>query len=109
PRIQAIPWEENALRFQLGHVDLVVNATSLGLTQADPSPLPARMIEPHLMIYDTIYAKKQGTPLVRAGGEAGANAADGRSMLLHQGALAFEIWFGGEAPLEAMRAALETA
>jgi shikimate dehydrogenase len=34
---------------------------------------------------------------------------EGRAMLLHQGAAAFEIWTGGTAPLEIMRAALERA
>jgi shikimate 5-dehydrogenase len=34
---------------------------------------------------------------------------EGRSMLLHQGADAFEIWTGKPAPLEVMRVALEQA
>ena len=46
------------------------------------------------------------TPFVAAAMEAGARAANGLSMLLHQGALAFEIWFGRDAPIDAMRAAL---
>jgi shikimate dehydrogenase len=105
PRLQAILWEESAFRFQIANVDLVVNATSLGLDRADASPIPARLLAPHLMIYDTIYSS-QRTPFVSAALEAGARAANGQSMLLHQGALAFEIWFGREARLEAMRAAL---
>lgn len=105
PRLQAIPWEESAFRFQIGNVDLVVNATPLGLNRGDPSPIPSRLLEPHLMIYDTVYADAR-TPFVSAASEAGARAANGLSMLLHQGALAFEIWFGREAPLEAMREAL---
>ena len=106
PRLHAIPWEENAFRFQLSHVDLVVNATSLGLNAGDASPIPARLLEPHLMIYDTVYAQDRQSPLVTAAHEAGARVASGLSMLLHQGALAFEIWFGGEAPIDAMRAAI---
>lgn len=105
PRLQAIPWEENAFRFQIGNVDLVVNATPLGLNRGDVSPIPSRLIEPHLLIYDTVYSE-QRTPLVLTAGEAGARAANGLSMLLHQGALAFEIWFGREAPIDAMREAL---
>ena len=108
PRLQAIPWEENALRFQLSNSDLVVNATPLGLKHSDPSPIPSRLLEPHLLVYDTIYARDRATPLVRAARDVEARAADGRSMLLHQGALAFEIWFGRQAPLDAMRGALET-
>ena len=105
PRLQAIAWEESAFRFQIGNVDLIINATPLGLNRADPSPIPARLLAPHLMIYDTIYTSEQ-TPLISAAIEAGARGANGLSMLLHQGALAFEIWFGREAPVDVMRKAL---
>jgi shikimate dehydrogenase len=52
------------------------------------------------MIYDPIY-KQTPTQL-----RAGARGANGLTMLLHQGALAFELWFDRSAPLGAMRAAL---
>jgi shikimate dehydrogenase len=104
-RLQAIPWEERAFQFQIANVDLIVNATPVGLNHGDPSPIPSRLLAPHVMVYDTIYTDKR-TPLVSAAIEAGARATNGLSMLLHQGALAFEIWFQREAPLEVMRAAL---
>jgi shikimate dehydrogenase len=106
PRLQAIPSEESAFRFQLGNVDLVVNATPIGLNRENAAPIPARLLEPNLMIYDTVYAQDRQSPFVIAATEAGARAASGLSMLLHQGALAFEIWFGREAPLGVMRAAI---
>jgi shikimate dehydrogenase len=105
PRLQAVAWEEAAIRFQIGNVDLIVNATPLGLKRTDLSPIPARLLAPHVVVYDTIYSDKR-TPFVSAAIEAGARGANGLSMLLHQGALAFEIWFEREAPLEAMRKAL---
>ena len=105
PRLQAIPWEEAAIRFQIAHLDLIVNATPLGLNRSDPSPIPARLLAPHLMIYDTVYGEGR-TSLVSGAIEAGARAANGLAMLLYQGALAFEIWFEREAPIEAMREAL---
>ena len=104
-RLQAIALEEAALRFQVANVDLVVNATPLGLNRNDPLPVPARLIEPHLMIYDTVYSSMP-TAFVSGAVESGARAADGLSMLLHQGALAFEIWFDRPAPIAAMRKAL---
>jgi shikimate dehydrogenase len=105
PRLQAIQWEEAAIRFQIAHLDLIVNATLLGLNRSDPSPIPARLLAPHLMVYDTVYREGR-TPFVAAAIEAGARATNGFSMLLHQGALAFEIWFEREAPIEPMREAL---
>jgi len=104
-RLQAIALEETAIRFQIGHVDLIVNATPIGLNRGDASPIPARVLAPHLMVYDTIYSAER-TPFVSAATEAGARGANGLSMLLHQGALAFEIWFQREAPIEVMRKAL---
>lgn len=104
-RLQAIAWDEASIRFQIAHLDLIVNATVLGMNRNDPSPIPARLLAPHLMIYDTVY--QQGhTSFVSAAIEAGARAANGLSMLLYQGALAFEIWFEREAPIVAMRQAL---
>jgi shikimate dehydrogenase len=104
-RLQAIALEEAAIRFQIGNVDLVVNTTPVGLNRGDASPIPARLLAPHLMIYDTIYSAER-TPLLSAAVEAGARGANGLSMLLHQGALAFEIWFQREAPIDVMRKAL---
>ena len=104
-RLQTIAWDEGAFPFQIANVDLIVNATPLGLNRSDPSPIPARLLAPHLMIYDAVYSDKR-TPFVSAALEAGARAANGLSMLLHQGALAFEIWFEREAPIDVMRAAL---
>lgn len=104
-RLQAILWEEPSIRFQIAHLDLIVNATPLGLNRSDSSPIPARLLAPHLMIYDTVYGDSR-TGFVSAAVEAGARAANGLTMLLHQGALAFEIWFEREAPIEVMRQAL---
>lgn len=104
-RLQAVAWDETAFRFQIANVDLVVNATPLGLNPGDAAPIPARLLAPHLMIYDTIYSRGQ-TAFLAAAIQAGARASNGLSMLLHQGALAFELWFEREAPLDAMRKAL---
>ncbi|MEY2489613.1 MAG: quinate/shikimate dehydrogenase [Verrucomicrobiota bacterium] len=104
-RLQAVPWDEASLRFQLTNTDLVVNATSVGMKRSDPPLIPASLLAPHLMIYDTIYTPAR-TSLLGAAADAGALGANGLSMLLHQGALSFEIWFGRKAPLDVMRAAL---
>lgn len=101
-RVAVIPWEEEAIRAQLPEIDLVVNATSIGLQLRDASPIPARSLAPHLMVFDTVYIPGK-TALIRAAEQAGARATDGRSMLLYQGAAAFELWFDRSAPIEPMR------
>jgi shikimate dehydrogenase len=57
------------------------------------------------MVFDCVYGPSK-TSLLRAADEAGARRAHGLSMLLHQGALSFSIWFDREAPIDVMRAAL---
>jgi shikimate dehydrogenase len=104
-RLQAVELDEAALRFQIANADLVVNATPLGLHRGDSAPVPARLLAPHLMVYDTVYGNGP-TAFVSSAIDAGARAANGLSMLLHQGALAFEIWFDRAAPIDAMRKAL---
>lgn len=85
--------------------DLIVNTTSIGLHPDDPSILPANCIHPHSKIYDTIY-KPAVTPLLRTAQAQGCHTQNGFSMLLHQGAIAFQIWFPHTSPLSLMRAAL---
>ena len=104
-RLEVAPWDESILRAQLAQTDLVIHCTPIGLKRTDPSPLSSAILQPHLMIYDTVYTSSR-TKLMLAADEVGARAANGLSMLLYQGALAFEIWFDRPAPLEAMRTAL---
>lgn len=89
-------------------VDLVLNATSLGLKSADPLPLPpgAFDLRQTRAVYDMIYRPAE-TPLLQAARAAGCRTANGLGMLLYQGAEALEIWTGQPAPLAAMRTALE--
>jgi shikimate dehydrogenase len=104
-RLEAVPWDEAAIRAQLADIDLIVNATPLGMNASDPAPIPARLLLPHHIVFDCVYGPSK-TALLRAADEAGARGANGLSMLLHQGARSFSIWFNREAPLEAMRSAI---
>jgi len=104
-RLEAVPWDEAALRVQLQDVDLIVNATPLGMNPSDPALIATRLLAPHHMVFDAVYGPSK-TALVRAANEAGARGANGLSMLLHQGALSFSIWFDREAPIDVMRGAL---
>src|SRR5437868_12366549 len=104
-RIEAVAWDEWAMRMQLADIDLIVNATPLGMNPSDPAPIPARLLAPHHIVFDCVYGSSK-TALLRAAEEAGARGANGLSMLLYQGALSFSLWFNREAPIEAMRAAI---
>ena len=89
-------------------VDLVINATSLGLRSEDPLPIDAQWLQARRprFVYDMIYRPME-TGLLRAARSAGCRAANGAGMLLHQGTRALELWTGRPAPVGVMRAALE--
>ncbi len=99
----ALPWE--SLQEAIPKVDLVVNATSLGLLGGAP-PIDVAALPETAAILDCVYAAKP-TGIIRAAKARGLKAITGESMLLHQGARAFRIWTGTDAPLEPMRRALE--
>jgi shikimate dehydrogenase len=89
-------------------VDLLLNATSLGLKPGDKSPLNEKrfLVKQARAVYDMIYRPAE-TALLKGARKAGCKTANGLGMLLHQGAKAFEIWTGKPAPLAVMRRALE--
>jgi shikimate dehydrogenase len=88
-------------------VDLLLNATSLGLNSADPSPLSAAefRLSKAAAVYDMIYRPAE-TSLLKAAKATGCRVANGIGMLLHQGAQALELWSGMKAPITIMRDAL---
>jgi shikimate dehydrogenase len=90
-------------------VDLVVNATPLGLKETDPLPLPLEHINGARAALDLVYAPAE-TRWVRLLRQNGLAAQDGRELLVRQGAAAFARFFPGiVAPVEVMRAAVVRA
>jgi shikimate dehydrogenase len=104
-RVQPVPLNDESMRTQISNTDLIVNATNVGLAASDSSPIPSHLLAPHLLVFDTV-CRDGKTLLVRAAEVAGARACDGRTMLLQQGAAAFELWFDRSAPEQAMHDAL---
>jgi shikimate dehydrogenase len=92
-----------------GDCRVLINTTPLGLSPDDAQP-PGRELAPHAAVaLDLVYSAGE-TAWVRALRAAGLRAADGRAMLVCQGALALERWFpGADAPTEIMRAAVDAA
>jgi len=91
-------------------VSLVVNATSCGL---DGNPFETAFLEQlldHLAddgaVLDLVYRREGETELARSAHARGLRAAGGDEMLLLQGAAAFRLFTGANAPLEVMRRAL---
>ncbi len=103
--IIALSFDDPTLEEQCLSCDLIVNTSSVGLRADDPSILPAACLKKSHLVYDTIY-KPAVTPLLAVAGGLGCRTANGLSMLINQGALAFQHWFPGTDPLPVMRRSL---
>lgn len=88
---------------------VLINATPLGLSPNDPAPVPPDVAPAAEVALDLVYAPGE-TRWVQLLRGRGLRAADGRTMLVAQGAAAFERWFPGtKAPREIMRATVDAA
>jgi shikimate dehydrogenase len=88
---------------------VLINSTPLGLNAGDPLPIePARFARAEIAL-DMVYARGE-TSWIRAMRPKVRRAADGRAMLVAQGAAAFARWYPAKpAPVEVMRAAVNAA
>ncbi len=90
-------------------VDVVVNTTAVGMAGGpapDEIPIPVDGLRAGHLVVDIVYQPRI-TPLLSAAGQIGAQTDGGLSMLIGQAALAFELWTGSPAPIEAMTAAVD--
>ena len=90
-------------------IDLVLNATSLGLKPDDALPIDESQfsLANAPAVFDMIYQPAL-TPLLARANDDGCRTANGLGMLLWQGAKALEIWTGQPAPIDVMRTALQS-
>ena len=96
----------------LSAAQLIVNATPVGMwPYEDESPL--RSAFPAGAVAIELVYRPLETRFLRQAAQAGAQTVDGLGMLVHQGAAAFKLWTGRDAPvdlmLEAARHALNGA
>jgi shikimate dehydrogenase len=87
--------------------DILINATSTGMyPNVDETLVTADMMHRGLIVNDIVYEPLQ-TRLLREAKRAGAKTINGLGMLVHQGAMTFEIWIGKRAPVKVMEAAIK--
>jgi shikimate dehydrogenase len=103
--------DEVALPARVREAELLINATSVGMDKGGMdhrSPLPAGVLPERALVCDLIYRPPK-TRLLRDAEAAGLKVQNGLPMLLYQGAEAFSLWTGRDAPVEVMREALRRA
>lgn len=84
-------------------MDIIVNATSLGLKKDDPLPLNPEVLKPEHIYCDIVYPE---TPLMKKAEKIGCKVIGGIGMLVWQAAFAFKIWTQVDAPVEIMKKTL---
>lgn len=95
----------DSLKVLRDRLDILVNATPLGLKETDRLPVDKRLLRKDIFVYDLIYNPSR-TKLVSLAGRNGLKYSNGLGMLLFQGALSFELWTNQEPPVRVMRQAL---
>jgi shikimate dehydrogenase len=101
--VKALELNEKNLEMVLEGADILINATSVGMSpDVDETPVPARLLKPGLIVFDIVYNPIK-TRLLKEAETAGAQTIGGLDMLAWQGAIAFEKWTGRKAPLDLMK------
>ena len=100
------PLKDAVIKSLIKDVDIVINTTSVGMKKSDPPLFDYSLLREDLTVVDIIYNPAE-TKLLKAARKVGAKTVNGLGMLIYQGALAFKIWTGKEAPTEEMKKVLE--
>ncbi len=92
-----------------GKIDIIINATPLGMKGFEQKlPVPEELIESKVVVFDTVYNPPE-TPLIKTAKRKGCKVVYGIDMLVYQGAEAFKIWTGLDAPVDVMKKAAFSA
>lgn len=88
-----LPWADWPAR--LGEMQILINATSLGMGGHDETDWPSILQQAQLglSVADIVYTPLQ-TPLLRAAQQRGLRTVEGLGMLLYQARAGFHAWFG---------------
>ncbi len=102
--IRTLGWNADELEQAVSEADVLINTTPVGM-YPDTGRMPP--VNPHwfhsrLVVCDVVYNPIE-TELLRQAAARGLKTVDGIGMFVHQGALAFRLFTGVEAPLDVMR------
>ena len=85
PNISVVDWGDQ-LEF-----DMIINATSLGLSKQDNIGLSFKNISKKKLFYDVIYNPKE-TNFLKTGKSLGCQVSNGKMMFIYQASEAFKLW-----------------
>lgn len=102
----ALKRDNRAAKEMILNADVLINATQCGMKPSDPRLVDPAILRKGLFVCDVIY-NPRATKLLNDARKKGARVTNGSGMLLHQGAISFNIWTGRKAPISVMKKALK--
>lgn len=100
--------DETTLKAVLPHARVLIHCTPIGMApKVGKSCVPAMLLHRGLTVMDIVYNPRD-TQLLNDAHAAGCRTIRGLEMFLHQAAAQFELWTNKPAPIDVMRAVLES-
>lgn len=104
--IEILPLDDlSKLSIEIRNADIVINATAVGMEGVNGLLTLENFLHEDLFVFDAIYSKS--TPLLTATKIKKIPSMNGLGMLVRQGAKAFKLWTGIDAPIDIMFKSLE--
>jgi len=100
--------DDNSLGRTVPEAQILIHCTPVGMSpKADATCVPASLLHPGLAVMDIVY-NPRATRLLMEAQRAGCKTIPGLEMFLNQAVTQFELWTNRPAPVDVMRAVLES-
>ncbi len=107
-KMEGVSLSDNILRDYISESDLLVSTITASMDTRIQLVVDPCWLHQELVVCDIVYIPPE-TNLLKAASERGLKTIGGMGMLVHQGAISFQLWTGVKPPIETMRKALINA
>ena len=104
-QVKGISLSDNLLPEHISQSRLLVSTISAGMDPSIPLVIDPDWLHEDLTVCDIVYTPPE-TNLLKAAAQRGLRTVGGMGMLVHQGAISFQLWTGEQPPVNTMRRAL---
>ena len=106
--VDHVDLDETALKKVLPNSHVLIHCTPVGMSpKVDGTCVPASLLHQSLTVMDIVYNPRE-TKLLQDAKHMDCKTIPGMEMFLHQAAAQFEMWTGRPAPVDVMRAVLDS-
>ncbi len=106
--IEDVVLDNHTLGRTVPEAQILIHCTPVGMSpKADATCVPASLLHPGLAVMDIVY-NPRATRLLKEAEHAGCKTIPGLEMFLNQAVAQFELWTDRPAPVDVMRAVLES-